>query len=195
MKTFAVLAAALITAGSAWSVAQADEHQGRHRGHYHQQNWQNGQCNGQYAQQRHRDDDDENDNDDRDGQNQNGRYSNNGQYSQYGNGQYGQYGNNGQYGRSNANCGQYGQYGNGQYNGQYGQNGQYGRGGTQVVTGTIVAVNGNRVTLAQQNFGSTLTINDQPALDRQTSGRVSVGRYVTAYGYWQNGVFYATQMN
>lgn len=34
-----------------------------------------------------------------------------------------------------------------------------------------------------------ITINDQPALDNRASGRVAVGRYVTASGYWQNGVF------
>jgi hypothetical protein len=45
------------------------------------------------------------------------------------------------------------------------------------------------------NSRRQVTINDQPALDNRTSGRVSVGRTLTAYGYWQNGVFYATTMN
>lgn len=59
------------------------------------------------------------------------------------------------------------------------------------------AVNRNEVTLQTSNggYGQTITIDDQPALDNRASGRVDLGRYVTAYGYWQNGVFYATQMN
>ena len=181
MKTAAVLFAALIAAGSAWSVARADDGNGRHHGHAHQQHWQNGQCySGQYNGRQHRRGDNDNDND-----GNNGRYNNNNNTNN--NGRYG----NGQYGRS-GNCGQYGgQYGNGQYgNGQYG-NGQYGNG--QYGNGQYG--NGNQVQIQQQNRGSRITINDQPALDRQTSGRVSVGRYVTAYGYWQNGVFYATQMD
>lgn len=45
------------------------------------------------------------------------------------------------------------------------------------------------------NSGRQITIDDQPALDNQSSGHVYTGRYVTARGYWQNGVFYATEMN
>ena len=202
MKTAAVLFAALIAAGSAWSVARADDGNGRHHGHAHQQHWQNGQCySGQYNGRQHRRGDNDNDNDN-DGNN--GRYNNNNNTNnngRYGNGQYGRSGNCGQYGGQYGN-GQYGngQYGNGQYgNGQYGNgqygNGQYGQRGNATLSGEIVAVNGNQVQIQQQNRGSRITINDQPALDRQTSGRVSVGRYVTAYGYWQNGVFYATQMD
>lgn len=108
-----------------------------------------------------------------------GNYCNNGQY----NGQYGQYG---QYGQN----GQYGQYGQ---NGQYNCNGGYGQQGNATVRGTITSVNGNSVTL-MEGFGQTITINDQPALNNQQTGRVVVGRYVTAYGYYQNGVFYATSM-
>jgi hypothetical protein len=37
-------------------------------------------------------------------------------------------------------------------------------------------------------------INDQPALNRQSSGRVAVGRQIVAYGYWRDGNFYATAM-
>lgn len=60
------------------------------------------------------------------------------------------------------------------------------------VTGTITGVKGHLVTL-QQTAG-TLVINDQPALDHKTTGRVAVGRSVTAVGFWKNGVFYAVRM-
>lgn len=58
------------------------------------------------------------------------------------------------------------------------------------VTGTITAVSGHLVTVQQS--GGTLVINDQPALNRQTSGRVAVGRQITALGFWRAGTFYAT---
>lgn len=123
------------------------------------------------------------------------------------------------------------------YNGQqqcdtggYGYGGYTNGGVCSAIRGTIVAVNGNQVTLRVDGRGNgygnggynnggynnndnddnddnggynnggydnrrQVTIDDQPALDNRTSGRVSVGRYLTAYGYWQNGVFYATSMN
>jgi hypothetical protein len=134
--------------------------------------------------------------------------------------QYGypyQYGNQGQYQqrhhRRNRQCN-----GNG-YNSGYGYNNR----SCATVRGTIVGVNGNQVTLDlnRANYGGNysndrdndgdndrddgrcyggrggrqITIDDQPALNNRTSGRVAVGRYVTAFGYWQNGVFYATEMN
>jgi len=189
-----------MTCGAAWASADAQQtNNGRHYG------WGNGnrgqyanQCgygqNGNHQRRRHRDNDNDGDND-RDDRGQNNR-----QYGQYGQqyGQYGQqYGQYGQYGRNN-NCGQYG--------------------GNATISGQIVSVNGNMVTLRTGNggyngnynggynnggyggyngngYGQTVTIDDQPALDNQTSGRVSVGRYLTAYGYWQNGTFYATRMN
>lgn len=137
---------------------------GKHKGWYKHQNG----CNG-YSRQRRGDDEDENEN--------GNRGYNNGQYGQYPNGQYpnSQYPN-GQYGN---NC-----YSNG---GNYG--GQY---GNASITGTIIAVNGNQVTILS-NF-QPVTINDQPALDNRTSGRVAVGRSVTAYGYWQGGTFFATRI-
>jgi hypothetical protein len=172
--------------GAAWSAADAQQsNNGHHYGWRNRDRQQNyNQCgykqNGRHHGQRREDND--NDNDDNDRDNRDGQYGNNGQYGQYGNnGQYGQYG----------NCA--GQYG-------YGQNR-----GNAVVRGTIVGVNGNQVTLQTNNggynnggygqYGQTITIDDQPALDNRASGRVTTGRYVTAYGYWQNGVFYATQMN
>lgn len=172
MNRIAVAAlAALIGIGSAWSIAGAQEYpSSHHHRHHNNRNWQNGQCySGQPGQRRGERDNDDDDND-RDGNRQNS--------------QYGNYGRDGRYGA--CNNGQYGQYGNGQY------------GGNSAISGQIVAVNGNRVTLQQGNGqyygGQRITIDDQPALDNQTSGRVSTGRYVTAYGYWQNGIFYATRM-
>jgi hypothetical protein len=60
------------------------------------------------------------------------------------------------------------------------------------VAGTITIVRGHLVTV--QLADRTLVINDQPALNRQTSGRVAVGRQIVAYGYWRDGNFYATAM-
>jgi hypothetical protein len=61
------------------------------------------------------------------------------------------------------------------------------------IAGTITAVKGHLVTL--QLTTTTLVINDQPALDRQATGKVGVGRQVVANGYWRNGVFYATSLH
>jgi hypothetical protein len=58
------------------------------------------------------------------------------------------------------------------------------------LAGTITAVKGHLVTIQQTT--RTLVINDQPALDRQRTGKVAVGRQVVAYGYWMGGTFYAT---
>jgi hypothetical protein len=60
------------------------------------------------------------------------------------------------------------------------------------VAGTITAVKGHLVTLQQSE--QTFVINDQPALDRRTTGRIAVGRQVNAAGYWRNGTFYATSV-
>lgn len=152
-----------------WSaVALADDDHGDrgNRGKHRGWNKHHNACNG-YSNRRDNDEDDERDN----------RGYNNGGYY---NGQY----NNGQY-----NNGQYGQYGNCYGNGRNYGGGQY---GNSSVTGTIVAVNGNMVTLLS-NY-QTITINDQPALDNQQSGRVAIGRSLTAYGYWQGGTFFATRM-
>ncbi len=58
------------------------------------------------------------------------------------------------------------------------------------VSGTITKVSWHLVTV-QQSQG-VIVINDQPALNRQSSGRVAVGRQITAYGFWRAGTFYAT---
>jgi hypothetical protein len=60
------------------------------------------------------------------------------------------------------------------------------------VAGTIMIVRGHLVTL--QLSDRTLVINDQPALNRQMSGRVAVGRQIVAYGYWRDNNFYATAL-
>ncbi|HTZ53768.1 MAG TPA: hypothetical protein VMB20_01800 [Candidatus Acidoferrum sp.] len=60
------------------------------------------------------------------------------------------------------------------------------------VAGTITIVRGHLVTIQQAD--KTIVINDQPALNRQMSGRVAVGRQIVAYGYWRDGNFYATAM-
>jgi hypothetical protein len=60
------------------------------------------------------------------------------------------------------------------------------------VAGTITIVRGHLVTL--QLADKNLVINDQPALNRETSGRVAVGRSIIAYGYWRDGTFFATAM-
>lgn len=59
----------------------------------------------------------------------------------------------------------------------------------QRITGTIIGVKGHLVTLQQSD--RDLVVNDQAALDRDSTGRVAVGRAVTAHGYWQGGTFYA----
>jgi hypothetical protein len=58
------------------------------------------------------------------------------------------------------------------------------------VAGTITVVKGHLVTVQQST--QTITINDQPALNRQMTGKVAVGRQIVAYGYWVGPNFYAT---
>ena len=57
------------------------------------------------------------------------------------------------------------------------------------VHGTITGVQGHLVTIQQST--QTLVINDSPALATDSTGRVAVGRQVTAHGYWEDGTFYA----
>ena len=61
------------------------------------------------------------------------------------------------------------------------------------ISGTITSVSGHLVTLQQSS--RSIVIDDQPALDLRETGRVAVGRQVTAHGYWQEGTFYATSMD
>jgi len=177
------------------SIASADENErgngrGKHGNRNNNGNWQNGQCNTngnwQNGNGRNRGDGENDENDNNQGNQDQG---NRGKHRGWQNPNNPHYcGNNG-----NGNCTN-GQY-NGQNNGQYncypsGGNGQQ---GNSVLRGTITAVNGTNVTL-MAGFGNFITINDQPALNNQQTGRVVVGRYVTAYGYYQNGVFYATSL-
>ena len=60
------------------------------------------------------------------------------------------------------------------------------------VSGTITFVRGHLVTLQQSS--RQIVINDQPALDMRTTGRVAVGRVIEAIGYWHDGTFYATTL-
>ncbi len=60
------------------------------------------------------------------------------------------------------------------------------------VVGTITAVKGHLVTVQQST--KTVVINDTPALNNQTTGKVAVGRQIDAYGYWKDGNFYATHI-
>ena len=43
----------------------------------------------------------------------------------------------------------------------------------------------------QQSTG-TVVIDDTPALNNQFTGKVAVGRRITAHGYWDGNNFYAT---
>jgi hypothetical protein len=61
------------------------------------------------------------------------------------------------------------------------------------IRGTIVGVNGHLVTLEEATHD--LVIDDQPALDRQATGRVAVGRSITAHGHWQDGTFFADRFD
>lgn len=149
-------------------------------------NWQNGQynqngCNSN-GTRRGDGDNDRDDQGNNQGNNSRGRGHKNGWQNP----------NNPHYGCANGANYCNGQYNNGQYNGQCNPNGG-GANGNSVVRGTITSVNGSNVTL-MAGFGQFITINDQPALNNQQTGRVVVGRYVTAYGYYQNGIFYATSL-
>jgi hypothetical protein len=59
-----------------------------------------------------------------------------------------------------------------------------------VISGTITAVSGHLVTISRSN--GNIVVNDQPALNNQTTGNVAVGRQVVAQGYWRDGTFYVT---
>lgn len=61
------------------------------------------------------------------------------------------------------------------------------------VAGTVTAVKGHLVTLQQST--QSMVVNDQPALERQDTGKVAVGRQVFAVGYWRSGTFYATSFH
>lgn len=59
------------------------------------------------------------------------------------------------------------------------------------ITGTIIAINGHLVTL--QHGDRTLIVDDGRALNREDTGHVTMGRGITAHGYWEDGTFYANR--
>lgn len=78
-------------------------------------------------------------------------------------------------------------------NATYPSNGYPYPGATASVRGIITAVSGDHLTIMQGLF-STVTINDQQALDNGTAQNLTIGRSVTAWGYWSGGTFYATSI-
>lgn len=78
------------------------------------------------------------------------------------------------------------------YNGYGNQNNGY-PGGNATLHGVITSVSGNRVTVLQGLF-STVTIDDQQALNNGSAQNLYVGRNVTAYGFWSGNTFYATSI-
>jgi V8-like Glu-specific endopeptidase len=85
-----------------------------------------------------------------------------------------------------------------QSNGAYYGNGTAGNGypypgSTASVQGIVTSISGSRVTIMQGLF-STITIDDQQALNNGTAQNLYVGRSVTAYGYWNGGTFFATSI-
>lgn len=61
------------------------------------------------------------------------------------------------------------------------------------ISGVITMVKGSMVTIQQSTH--SITINDKPALKNEMTGRVAVGRTVTAHGYWKDGMFFATRID
>lgn len=61
------------------------------------------------------------------------------------------------------------------------------------VRGVITAVSGNHVTIMQGLF-SSITIDDQQALNNGSAQNLYVGRSITAYGFWSGNLFYATSI-
>lgn len=61
----------------------------------------------------------------------------------------------------------------------------------QHLRGTITSVQGHLVTVQMSTH--SLVLNDSPALAADQTGRVAVGRMITAHGYWEDGTFYVTR--
>lgn len=71
-------------------------------------------------------------------------------------------------------------------------NGNYPGGQNQQVGGTIFSVSGNTITLLGL---PPVTIDASQAINNnRTNGSLSIGRHITAYGYYQNGTFFATSI-
>jgi hypothetical protein len=58
------------------------------------------------------------------------------------------------------------------------------------VDGTITMVKGHLVTVQQAT--GTIVVDDTPALSKEDTGKVAVGRTIVAHGYWDGDNFYAT---
>jgi hypothetical protein len=82
---------------------------------------------------------------------------------------------------------------NGGYGNGYPGNGYPYPGTNASVHGLITSISGNRVTIMQGLF-STITIDDQQALNNGTAQNLYVGRSITAYGYWNGGTFFAVSI-
>lgn len=79
-------------------------------------------------------------------------------------------------------------------NGPYNAGNGYPSGGTVSIRGVIVSIDASRVTLLQGLF-STVTVDDQQALNNGAAQDLYVGRSVTVYGFWSGPVFYATAIS
>lgn len=66
-------------------------------------------------------------------------------------------------------------------------------GSTSSVQGIVTSISGSHVTIMQGLF-STITVNDQQALNNGTAQNLYVGRSITAYGYWNGSTFYAVSI-
>lgn len=75
----------------------------------------------------------------------------------------------------------------------YNGNGYPYPGETASVQGIVTSISGNRVIIMQGLF-STITIDDQQALNNGSVQNLFVGRNITAYGYWSGSTFYATSI-
>lgn len=101
--------------------------------------------------------------------------------------------------RGNYQNGQFVLGGNGYNNGGYNNNGGNNNGGynnngngNASVSGNIVATGNGTITLLGV---PPVVINVQQAINNNaTNGSLSIGRHVTAYGYYSNNVFYATSI-
>ncbi len=80
----------------------------------------------------------------------------------------------------------------GQQRGWCKHHGHRNNGNNTRITGTVLSVSGNTVTLLQGL--RSIRINDQNALNNGRANNLYPTRTVTAYGYWRGGVFYATSI-
>jgi len=66
-------------------------------------------------------------------------------------------------------------------------------GSTTNVQGIIMSISGDRVTIMQGLF-TTISVDDQQAINNGTAQNLYIGRSITAYGYWNANTFYATSI-